>query len=258
MLSTTPKQFNVFLLLIITGYFAVWSLPEHLKLQAISACVRERIAYYALEHGSLGNKVAHFVYPKIERATKAGCSIASDYGSQLFYGRDLEALEILEKSLKVRRKAYGDTDGRTIRALISIAVPYRESGQYQKAIDCANEVIKDFDGQPLCEEVVCANRILISNYSAMQDYELACLTCEKLIAMEEAAGELPRFLIYDYKMLSYHYRDAGRIDKQAEMERRVKQIESAPRFNHPTQMTNTIKMGCKCSEEASNLFDLIE
>lgn len=245
-------------LYVVLSYLTVWCLPTDMQPPALTACTRERIAYYALKHGSLGDKLAHFIYPKIERDTKAGCSIASDYGSQLFYGRDLEAIEILEKALKLRRKVYGDKDGRTIWALISIAIPYRESGQYQKAISCANEVIKDFDDQPLCEEVVAAYRILISNYSAMQDYERACATCEKLIALEEATGEPLKFLRYDYKMLSYHYRDAGRFDKQAEMERRVKQIESALRFNHSTQMTNTIKMGCKCSEEASNLFDLIE
>lgn len=242
---------------IVFGYLLVWSLPKEMQPAALTTCARERIAYYALKHGSLGDKVAHVVYPTIERDTKAGCSIATFYGSDLFYKRDLEAIEILEKALKLRRKAYGDTDGRTIWALILIATPYRESGQYQKSINCANEVIKHFEDQPLCEEVVAAYRILISNYSEMQDHKLACSTCEKLIALEEATGESPTFLTYDYLRLSYRYRDAGQFDKQAKMERKIEQLESEPECYHPYQITSKIKMGCKCSKDDSTFFDLI-
>lgn len=231
-------------------------MPKEMQPAALTACAREWIAYHALKHGSLGNKVAHFVYPTIERDTKAGCSIASDYASVLFYKRDLQAIEILEKALKLRRKAYGDKDGRTIWALLNLAIPYRESGQYQKSIDCANEVIKDFEGQPLCEEVVSAYRMLISNYSEMQDYKRACATAEKLVALEE--GESPIFLTYDYEMLSYRYRDAGQLDKRAEMERKVKQIQSGTRVVHPSLKDSKIKVGCKCSKDDATFFNLIE
>lgn len=241
---------------LIAGYLFVWSLPKEMQPSALTVCARERIAYYALKHGSLGSKLAHFVYPRIERDSRAGCSIASDYASSLFYGRDLEAIEILEKALKVRRKAYGDTDGRTIWALLSIAIPYREAVDHQKAIDCAKEVMKDFEDQPLCEEVVTAYRILISNYSAMRKHKMACLTGEKLVALEEAASEAPQSIMSDYEMLSYHYRDARQFDKQAKMERKIKQIKSQPRFHHPYQ--KKIKIGCVCSKDDSNLFDLVQ
>ncbi len=241
---------------LIAGYLFVWSLPKEMQPSALTVCARERIAYYALKHGSLGSKLAHFVYPRIERDSKAGCSIASDYASSLFYKRDLEAIKILEKAMKVRRKAYGDTDGRTIWALLSVAIPYRESGQHQKSIDCAKEVMKDFEDQPLCEEIVIAYRLLISNYSEMQDYDLACKTCEKLIALEEAVGQAPQLLAYDYEMLSYHYRDAGQFDKQAKMERKVKDITTQRSFYHPYQIK--IEIGCKCSDDDSTLFDMVQ
>ncbi len=259
MLTATPKTFNIFLLSMIAGYLAVWSLPERFQLAALSACARERIAYYALKQGEIGYKVAYFVYPKIERNTEAGRSIAFDYGNQLLYkGRDQEVIELYEGNLKSCRKIYGDKDGRTIWALLSLAIAYRDGRQFKNSMACANEVLDAFKGQPLCEEVVCAYRQLRYNYSDMEDYEKAVSTCEKLVAMEEAFGGSPLHTNFDLQMLSYCYRDAGQFDKQAEVLKKIAEIKNAENGRRPKALKSRISFGCKIAEKKYGLFDLVE
>ncbi|QQR57745.1 MAG: tetratricopeptide repeat protein [Candidatus Melainabacteria bacterium] len=246
-------------LYVVLGYLIVWYLPENMQPAALTACARERIAYYALEHGEFGNKIAHFVYPKIERDTKAGRSIAFDYGSQLLYKeRDEEVIELFERNLKSFRKAYGDKDGRTIWAMISLAIAYRDGRQFENSMACANEVLDAFKGQPLCEEVVCAYRQLRYNYSDMEDYENAVSTCEKLVAMEEAFGGSPLHTNFDRQMLSYCYRDAGQFDKQAEVLKKIAEIKNAENGKGQKALKSRISFGCKIAEEKYGLFDLVK
>lgn len=251
------KVLSVFVLALIAGYLVVLSLPEKLQPAALSACMRERIAYYALKQGDIGNNIAHFVYPKIERDTRAGRSIAYDYGSRLlFKDRDKEVIELFEMNVASCRKAYGDQDGATIWALLALAIPYRHSGQYEKSTACANEVLRNFEGKPLCEEVVVAYRQLRYNYSDIEDYKKAIAITERLVAMEEAFGENPLLVNQDRRMLAYCYRDAGQFDKETQMLKTVANIESGVNLKDKKVWKTKIPLGCKLSKDDSGLFDL--
>lgn len=119
------------------------------------------------------------------------------------------------------------------------------------------EVLEAFQGQSVCEEVVCAYRQLRYNYWDMEDYEKAVSTCEKLVAMEGAFGENSLHINFDRQMLSYCYRDAGQYDKQAEVLRKIAQIKSANN-KCPNVLKSRIPMGCKIAKENFGLFDLVE
>lgn len=242
---------------LVAGYLVTLSLPKHLQLPALTASTRERIAYYALQNGETGYKIAHLVYPKIERDTKAGSVIAGAYGSELLYkGRHKEVIEFFEKDLEITRKAYGDKNTRTNYAWLSLSIAYRDSGQYEKSIECANQVIKNCEGRPLCEEATHAYQKLIFAYSYMNKFELAVWYSEKLIALELAGGMTPIEVLPDFEILAYCYRDAGQFDKQAQTLARIAEIKKYKRI-HPT-LAEEINAPKKPKAEDPTLFDLVK
>ncbi|MBX9722155.1 MAG: tetratricopeptide repeat protein [Candidatus Obscuribacterales bacterium] len=233
-------------------------MPDHLQLPALTVCLRERIAYNLVGHGTFGTSLAMTIYPKIERDTKAARNIAFYYGNRLLYKNDTEVIKLYEKEVEISRKAYGDSDPRTIMSLLSLAIPYRETRQFQKSMDCANEVIKTFEGKPLNEEVVTAYRHLSYNLSEMEDYEKAISVNLKLIALEEAVGEMPMLTILDRQMLSFNYRDSGQQNKQAEVLKTIEDIRIKAKHQYPSVRSSAIPYLIPSKDDNSDLFELIK